>query len=167
MCVRFLHGLAPARGATTLPWLNVASKAGARPTSRCQILMATLAQVALGPGPGEKAWQVCGILPCIFWGTDELEEEQVCSLSRSESTQVVDFQRVQDERSHGFNLWRKEGEWALQGAREYGQQPDRCCINYTRWQRKMQGFQGCPSGLLQSLSPKWGKRVLGDTPNPA
>jgi len=42
--------------------------------------MATLAQVALAPGPGENAWQVCGILPCIFWSTDELEEEQAFSL---------------------------------------------------------------------------------------
>src|SRR5712691_7668565 len=61
-------------------------------------------QVTLGPGPGEKAWQVCGILPCIFHCTDELEEAQACSLSRSESTKAVDFQRVQDKRSHGFNL---------------------------------------------------------------
>ena len=80
--------------------------------------MATLAQVALGACLGENAWQVCGILPCIFSGTDELKAAQVCSLSRSESAKVVDFQRVQDERSHVFNLWRKGGEWALQGARE-------------------------------------------------
>ena len=78
--------------------------------------MATLAQVTLGACRGEKAWQVCGILPGIFWSTDELEEEQVCSLSRAESTKVVEFKRVQDERSHVFNLWRKGGEWVLQGA---------------------------------------------------
>jgi len=42
--------------------------------------MATLAQATLGACLGENAWQVCGILPGIFWGTDELEEEQVCSL---------------------------------------------------------------------------------------
>src|SRR6266571_4453557 len=117
--------------ATALPWLNVAPKAGARPTSRCQIWMATLAQVALAPGPGENAWQVCGILPGIFWSTDELEEAQACSLSRSESTQVVEFKRVQDERFHVFNLWRKRGEWAVQGAREDGQQPGRCYREYT------------------------------------
>ncbi len=93
--------------------------------------MATLAQAALAPGPGENAWQVCGILPCIFWGTDELEEEQAYTLSRSESTKVVDFKRVQDERSHGFNLWMKEGEWAVQGTREDGQQPSRCYRKYT------------------------------------
>jgi len=72
--------------------------------------MATLAQVALAPGPGENAWQVCGILPCIFWSTDELEAAHACSLSRSESAKGVDLKRVQDERSHGFNLWKKEGE---------------------------------------------------------
>ena len=76
----------------------------------------TIAQVALGACLGEKAWQVCGILPYIFYCTDELEEAQACSLSRSESAKVVDFQRVQDERSHDFNLWRKGGEWAVQGA---------------------------------------------------
>ena len=139
VCVRFLHGLAPARGATPLPWLNVASKAGARPTSPCQIFMATLAQVALGPGPGEKAWQVYGILPCIFCSTDELEEARACSLSRSESAKVVDLMRVQDERSHVFNLCRKGGEWALPGAREDGQQPGRCYGEYTILQKKMQG----------------------------
>ena len=81
--------------------------------------MATLAQAALGACPGENAWQVCGILPSIFHCTDELEEAQACSLSRSESTKVVDFKRVQDERSHGFNLWMKEGEWAVQGAQRW------------------------------------------------
>src|SRR6266571_5381067 len=95
------RGEKPGRGraaATPLPWLNVAPKAGARPTSRCQIWMATLAQVPLAPGPGENAWQVCGILPGIFGSTDELEEVQAYTLSRSESTQVVDLMRVQDER---------------------------------------------------------------------
>jgi len=103
--------------------------------------MATLAQVALGPGPGEKAWQVYGILPCIFCSTDELEEARACSLSRSESTKVVDLKRFQDERSHDFSLWRKGGEWALPGAREEGQQPGRYWREYTRLQKKMQGLQ--------------------------
>src|SRR6266702_275266 len=50
----------------------------------------------------------------VFFGVRMSLKKSRCALSRSESTKVVDFQRVQDERSHVFNLWKKEGKSAVQ-----------------------------------------------------